>query len=90
MLRGVLSRHAMQEHRLEPKTSRLRRLVPTIGRFFTELPLLSAFQEYDAHFFISRRRYVRPNFAEIRHILNIAQVRSSDSIVVMPVLPCLS
>jgi len=42
---------------------------------FTELPLRRAFREYDAFFALSRRRYVAPNFAEIRHILNMAQVR---------------
>lgn len=32
--------------------------------------LLSA----DEFFALSRRRYVSPNFAEMRHVLNIAQV----------------
>lgn len=50
--------------------------MPGIGQIFTDLPLVAAFREYDAHFSISRRRFVRPNFAEIRHILNIAQVRA--------------
>ena len=36
--------------------------------------LVEAFQEYDEFFALSRRQYVPPNFAEIRHILNIAQV----------------
>lgn len=31
--------------------------------------------EYDEFFALSRRQYVPPNFAELRHILNIAQVR---------------
>ena len=64
-----------QEHRSDASRSRLKRLVPGIGQIFTDLPLVAAFREYDAHFSISRRRFVRPNFAEIRHILNIAQVR---------------
>jgi IMP and pyridine-specific 5'-nucleotidase len=34
-----------------------------------------ALAEYDSFSHISQRRYVPPNFAEIRHILNIAQVR---------------
>ena len=29
--------------------------------------------EYDEFFALSRRQYVHPNFAELRHILNIAQ-----------------
>lgn len=38
--------------------------------------LVDAFQEYDEFFALSRRQYVPPNFAELRHILNIAQVRA--------------
>ena len=51
-----------------------RRMVPTTGIFFTPLRLVDAFLEYDEFFALSRRKYVPPNFAEIRHILNIAQV----------------
>lgn len=29
-------------------------------------------------FHLSRRRYISPNFAELRHILNIAQVGAAD------------
>ena len=29
---------------------------------------------YDEFFALSRRRFVPPNFAEMRHVLNIAQV----------------
>lgn len=65
------------EHRREPKTSKLRRMVPTIGSFYTSLKMTEAFLEYDEFFALSRRQYVPPNFAEIRHILNIAQVHSS-------------
>ena len=49
-------------------------MVPTLGSFFTHLNLVEAFQEYDRFFALSRRTYVPPNFAELRHILNIAQV----------------
>ncbi len=34
-------------------------------------------QEYDASFHVSRRKYIPPNFAELRHILNIAQIHAS-------------
>lgn len=64
----------MQEHRSDPRRSKLKRMVPTIGSFFTPLKLSAAFREYDACFHISRRKYIPPNFAELRHILNIAQV----------------
>lgn len=49
-------------------------MVPKIGSFFTPLKLVEAFREYDEFFALSRRRYVPPNFAEMRHVLNIAQV----------------
>jgi IMP and pyridine-specific 5'-nucleotidase len=60
---------------MDPRRSRLKRMVPCVGHIFTDLPLIAAFREYDEHFSLSRRRFVPPNFAEIRHILNIAQVR---------------
>ena len=50
-------------------------MVPKLGAFFTPLRLVDAFQEYDEFFALSRRKYVPPNFAELRHILNIAQAR---------------
>ncbi|KAI3438181.1 hypothetical protein D9Q98_000618 [Chlorella vulgaris] len=65
------------EHRKDPRSSRLRRMVPTIGSFFVPLKLVDAFNEYDEFFALSRRQYVPPNFAELRHILNIAQVHCS-------------
>ena len=58
----------------DPKRSRLKELVPQIGNFYTNLHLVDALNEYDQFFALSRRRYVPPNFAEIRHVLNIAQV----------------
>ncbi|KAG2425106.1 hypothetical protein HXX76_014015 [Chlamydomonas incerta] len=65
------------EHRQDPKRSRLRRLIPGIGTFFTPLKLVEAFREYDAFFALSRRKYIPPNFAELRHVVNIAQVHAS-------------
>lgn len=51
-------------------------MVPKLGAFFTPLRLVDAFQEYDEFFALSRRKFVPPNFAELRHILNIAQARA--------------
>ena len=51
-------------------------MVPSIGTFYTPLRLVEAFLTYDDFFALSRRRYVPPNFAEMRHVLNIAQVGS--------------
>lgn len=67
----------IMEHRQEPRHSRLKKMVPSIGSFFTPLKLVEAFKEFDQFFALSRRKYVPPNFAEMRHILNIAQVHSS-------------
>lgn len=64
------------EHRKDPSRSRLKRLVPQLGNFFTTLKLVDAFLEYDSVFAISRRRYIPPNFAELRHIVNISQACS--------------
>ncbi|KAJ7541283.1 hypothetical protein O6H91_10G052300 [Diphasiastrum complanatum] len=66
----------IREHFEDPRRSTLRRLVPPVGRFYTPLPLSLALQEYDEFAFLSRRKYVPPNFAEIRHILNIGQVHA--------------
>lgn len=50
-------------------------MVPTVGSFFTpKLRLVDALLEYDAFFALMRRRYIPPNFAELRHVLNLAQV----------------
>ncbi|KAK6204893.1 IMP 5'-nucleotidase [Scheffersomyces amazonensis] len=54
--------------------SRLRKLVPSVGRFFTPLPLTEAFLIEDERRSISKRRLVSPSFNDIRVILNTAQV----------------
>lgn len=54
--------------------SRLRQLVPSIGLFFTRLPLSQAFLIEDLRKLISRRRLVSPSFNDVRSILNTAQV----------------
>ena len=62
----------------DPRRSRLKRMVPVVGSFFTPIRLVDAFSEYDEFFALSRRRYVPPNFAELRHVLNIAQVTNNS------------
>ncbi|CCD23784.1 IMP 5'-nucleotidase NDAI_0C01230 [Naumovozyma dairenensis CBS 421] len=54
--------------------SRLNLLVPSIGTFFTELPLEEAFLSDDYRKRISARRMVAPSFNDIRNILNTAQI----------------
>lgn len=52
----------------------LQLLVPSIGTFFTRLPLAAAFKYQDKRRFISSRRFVPPSFNDIRLVLNTAQV----------------
>lgn len=54
--------------------SRLRQLVPGVGKFYTSLPLNEAFLIEDKKRLISRRRMVSPSFNDVRRILNTAQV----------------
>lgn len=56
-----------------PAHARLKHLVPTIGHFFTRLPLERAFLVQDPRRAISARRLVSPSFNDIRLILNTAQ-----------------
>lgn len=67
----------LREHAQDAERSTLRRLVPSVGRIHTPLRLVEALKEYDEHASLLRRRFVKPNFAEIRHVLNIAQLRAS-------------
>lgn len=54
--------------------SKLKLLVPSIGNFFTRLPLADAFRYQDSKRFISSRRFVPPSFNDIRLVLNTAQI----------------
>lgn len=54
--------------------SKLKLLVPSIGTFFTPLPLADAFRYQDRKRSISSRRFVPPSFNDIRLILNTAQL----------------
>ncbi|KAL7748625.1 IMP 5'-nucleotidase [Sorochytrium milnesiophthora] len=69
----LIAEHIAQQDHPDP-SSRLISLVPTVGKFFTPLPLRAAFMEYDATFGISGRRHIPISFNEIRCILNVAQV----------------
>ncbi|KAH6630121.1 IMP-specific 5-nucleotidase [Chaetomium sp. MPI-SDFR-AT-0129] len=57
-----------------PFPSKLKLLVPTIGPFFTRLPLEAAFKFQDRKRYISSRRFVSPSFNDVRLILNSAQM----------------
>lgn len=62
-----------QEEGREGK-SKLKLLVPSVGTFFTHLPLEDAFTYQDTRRFISSRRFVAPSFNDIRLVLNTAQL----------------
>lgn len=57
-----------------PQQSRIVQLVPSVGTFFTPLPLEQAFYIQDQRRGISKRRLVAPSFNDIRLILNTAQI----------------
>ncbi|KAI1003939.1 IMP-specific 5'-nucleotidase 1 [Podosphaera aphanis] len=59
--------------------SKLKLLVPSIGTFFTKLPLADAFKYQDRKRFISSRRFVPPSFNDVRLILNTAQIMGVTS-----------
>lgn len=59
--------------------SRLRKLVPSIGKFYTPLPLAQAFLIADDKRLISKRQFVSPSFNDIRSTLNIAQILALSS-----------
>eukprot|EP00911_Craspedida_sp_UC1_P000673 UC1_evm1s517 len=63
----------VEEHRIDPKGSRLRQLVPSVGSFWTPLPLAAAFRRYDERVRISGRMFVQPSFNDVRHICNLSQ-----------------
>lgn len=58
----------------QPRQSRLKRLVPTVGVFHTPLPLRRAYEAYNAKYKLDKRRHLAISFNEIRHILNLAQI----------------
>lgn len=50
--------------------------MPNIGHFFTPLPLVRSFLEYDHVHNFTHRRFIPPSFNDVRHILNRAQVHA--------------
>ena len=61
--------HINHQNRGAESTSKLKLLVPSIGLFFTPLPMQDAFRFQDAKRFISSRRFVAPSFNDVRLIL---------------------
>ncbi|KAI9189005.1 IMP 5'-nucleotidase [Blastocladiella emersonii ATCC 22665] len=69
----LIREHMLEQDKRRPE-SRLQMLVPTLGKFFTPLPLRDAFAAHDERLALSARRHVPPSFNEIRGILNTAQI----------------
>lgn len=56
--------------------TRLKKMIPEIGYFHTPLKLYEAFREHDEKYCMTKRRFVKPSFNDIRHILNLSQVNA--------------
>ncbi|KAA8499204.1 IMP-specific 5'-nucleotidase 1 [Porphyridium purpureum] len=67
---------AREDPRGKRRVSRLARLVPEIGDFFTELDMRSALLEYNAAYGFAERSRVAPSFNDVRLVLNIAQLQA--------------
>ena len=62
------------EHHHDPEGSRLRSLVPSMGKVYSQVDLLGALRAYDAGSGILSRRFVMASFREMREVLNLATV----------------
>ncbi|KAI0476403.1 IMP-specific 5-nucleotidase [Xylariaceae sp. FL0804] len=71
---GMIDDHIMHQSKAVHVPSKLQLLVPTIGTFFTRLPLEAAFKLQDRRRLISSRRFVSPSFNDVRLVLNSAQI----------------
>ncbi|KAI1339282.1 IMP-specific 5-nucleotidase [Xylariaceae sp. FL0016] len=71
---GMIDDHIRHQIDEAPVPSKLKLLVPTIGNFWTRLPLEASFKFQDRKRFISSRRFVSPSFNDVRLILNSAQI----------------
>ncbi|KAI9022074.1 IMP-specific 5-nucleotidase [Hyaloraphidium curvatum] len=73
-LEQLVDDHRAHQELGTPELSKLFRLVPSIGTFFTPLPLRDAFLRQNRLRSIAGRRNVPPSFNDVRHVLNSAQV----------------
>ncbi|KAF2724894.1 IMP-specific 5'-nucleotidase 1 [Polychaeton citri CBS 116435] len=73
---GLIEDHIAHQNAETHSLSKLKLLVPTVGMFFTSLPMHEAFKWQDERRFISSRRFVAPSFNDVRLILNTAQAMS--------------
>ncbi|KAJ3345828.1 IMP 5'-nucleotidase, partial [Kappamyces sp. JEL0680] len=75
-LEELIEDHIKMSKKRNKESARLQRLVPSVGEFFTTLPLVAAFKHIDSQRCFVERRFVPPSFNDIRHLLNHAQVIS--------------
>ncbi|KAJ2401917.1 IMP 5'-nucleotidase [Coemansia sp. RSA 2559] len=73
-IEALVNEHRHFEATGIPTHSRLAKMVPSIGSFFTHLPLAEAFTRIDLKNKISARKHVPPSFNDVRRILNMAQL----------------
>ncbi|KAJ3125457.1 hypothetical protein HK098_000271 [Nowakowskiella sp. JEL0407] len=73
-LEELIVDHILHQNAGVPQFSRLTQLVPSIGMFFTPLPLRESFIRNNKTRAIAGRRFVPPSFNDVRHILNSAQI----------------
>lgn len=76
---NMIDEHIEHQKHGTQGNSKLKLLVPSIGTFFTRLPLAAAFRYQDKKRFISSRRFVPPSFNDVRLILNTAQLMGVTS-----------
>ena len=72
----LIRSHIASQKTTPPVVSKLKLLVPSVGNFFTALPLHDAFEFQDQRRCISSRRFVAPSFNDVRLILNTAQAKA--------------
>ncbi|CAI2163008.1 14539_t:CDS:10 [Funneliformis geosporum] len=72
-IEDLIKEHIRKQAKGVPDQSRLKRLVPSISTFHTQLPLRESFLLANTKHSIAARRFVPPSFNDIRRILNTAQ-----------------
>lgn len=65
-LEAMIENQIMNDRLGTPDLAKIRHLVPSVGTFFTPLPLREAFYVQDAKRAISARRLVSPSFNDVR------------------------
>jgi IMP and pyridine-specific 5'-nucleotidase len=75
-IEALIAEHIEHQSKGTPSYSRLYGFVPSLGCFFTPLPLMDAFRFQNERHRIASRRFVPPSFNDIRRLLNSAQIQA--------------